>query len=267
MNKTEIEAAIRSRGIHAVQLAPLDGSQSRSKLGGLPDVPHGFVWPAWNEKPLAFIAQIELAAVPITDTLKGLPTRGMLYFFYDRDQSTWGYDPKHRGSWRVIYCADDSTLSEADLPYELDANYLYSERRVVPRKIMSYPSPERLGGEVGDLFEAAFDLEEELRSESFQGGAEHQLGGFPNAIQGDQMELEAQLVFNGISCGDGSGYADPRADELRPGAADWQLLLQVDEDENCGMQWGDGGRLYFWIRRQDLAHQDFSNVWMILQCF
>jgi uncharacterized protein YwqG len=44
------------------------------------------------------------------------------------------------------------------------------------------------------------------------------------------------------------------------------LLLQVDSDD-VGMMWGDGGRLYFWIREQDARRADFSNVWMILQCY
>jgi uncharacterized protein YwqG len=30
--------------------------------------------------------------------------------------------------------------------------------------------------------------------------------------------------------------------------------------------WGDLGRLYYWIRLQDLARADFSGVWMVLQC-
>jgi uncharacterized protein YwqG len=33
------------------------------------------------------------------------------------------------------------------------------------------------------------------------------------------------------------------------------------------MMWGDAGRLYFWIRKQDLAEQSFDAVWAILQCY
>lgn len=29
-----------------------------SKFGGAPDVPPGFEWPMWNDKPLGFLAQI-----------------------------------------------------------------------------------------------------------------------------------------------------------------------------------------------------------------
>ncbi len=34
-----------------------------SKFGGAPDVPSGFEWPMWNEKPLGFLAQINLEEV------------------------------------------------------------------------------------------------------------------------------------------------------------------------------------------------------------
>jgi uncharacterized protein YwqG len=31
--------------------------------------------------------------------------------------------------------------------------------------------------------------------------------------------------------------------------------------------WGDGGRLYFWIREQDLAVNNFDKTWLVLQCY
>ena len=82
-----------------------------------------------------------------------------------------------------------------------------------------------------------------------------------------EMELECQLVSNGLYCGDPSGYNDPKAKELEKGAKDWILLLQIDsEDEKTGMMWGDVGRLYFWIKREDLKNKNFNKSWMILQC-
>jgi uncharacterized protein YwqG len=81
------------------------------------------------------------------------------------------------------------------------------------------------------------------------------------------MDLECQLVSHGVYCGDESGYKSPRRAELENGKADWLLLLQLDSDDDADMMWGDAGRLYFWINKNDLARRDFSKVWMILQCY
>ena len=74
------------------------------------------------------------------------------------------------------------------------------------------------------------------------------------------------LASNGLYCGDASGYHDPRAKELGPGRSEWQLLLQLDTDDNAEMMWGDAGTLYFWIKRADLANRNFADCWMIFQC-
>ena len=81
------------------------------------------------------------------------------------------------------------------------------------------------------------------------------------------MELECQLASNGVYLGDGKAYGDARYDHLRAGAHDWRLLLQLDSDETAEMMWGDSGMLYYWIRQQDLRALDFSNTWLVLQCY
>jgi len=93
----------------------------------------------------------------------------------------------------------------------------------------------------------------------------HRLLGHPDPVQGD-MQLECQLASNGIYCGNASGYGDPRVPTLRPGAADWRLLLQIDSDDAAGMMWGDVGRIYYWMHTEDLAAHRFDRAWLILQC-
>jgi uncharacterized protein YwqG len=95
------------------------------------------------------------------------------------------------------------------------------------------------------------------------GPPQHRLLGHPETIQGS-MELECQLASNGVA---GRSHRTARAKALKAGAADWQLLLQIDS-ENDGPQWcwGDFGRIYFWIKRQDLAALRFDDVWLMLQC-
>ena len=262
----EIADRLQKAAVAAVQLTAARVGTPLSKIGGLPDLPQQFEWPAWKGSPLAFLAQIELGSVPALHSLTDLPRTGMLYFLYNQKQSTWGFDPADRGSWRVIYLAASQDLATATPPEGLSKKAIYKQKPVEPRQINSYPSFERLYVDLRSVPDEAFEIEEELRSEATGDEPEHQIGGFPNPVQGDEMERESQLVSNGIYCGDPSGYQDPRAAELEDGVADWKLLLQVDTDDDTGMMWGDGGRLYFWIRTGDLASNDFSNVWMVLQC-
>jgi uncharacterized protein YwqG len=72
----------------------------------------------------------------------------------------------------------------------------------------------------------------------------HHLFGYPSPAQGNDMDLECQLVSHGLYCGDTSGYQDSRAKELEAGRHDWILLLQLDTDDDAGMMWGDCGMLY-----------------------
>jgi len=94
----------------------------------------------------------------------------------------------------------------------------------------------------------------------------HQVGGYPLPIQQANMDLECQLVANGIYTGNAKGWKNPRIKELEPGAKDWRLLFQLDSDEDLDFIWGDCGILYFWIREQDARAGNFDDVWMILQC-
>jgi uncharacterized protein YwqG len=44
------------------------------------------------------------------------------------------------------------------------------------------------------------------------------------------------------------------------------LLLQIDSEARAGMMWGDLGRIYFMIHKDDLRRRRFENVVLILQC-
>jgi uncharacterized protein YwqG len=80
------------------------------------------------------------------------------------------------------------------------------------------------------------------------------------------MELECQLASNGLYCGDTTGYSDPRAGELASGASEWKLLFQIDSDDALDFMWGDSGRLYYWVLKDEAQRGDFANAWLVLQC-
>jgi uncharacterized protein YwqG len=237
-----------------------------TKIGGKPDLPVGTSWPTWNGSDLSFIAQINLADFrKASQTL--LPEKGLLSFFYDSEQTTWGFDPKDSGSWRVMYFSDLSSLERFELPASLPDYARYPACKVEFVKTTTLPPWDSLFVDKLNLTEterdAYYDMLDNLHEETV--GPLHQVGGHPATIQGE-MQLECQLVSHGIYCGDVEGYADPRRAELESGAEDWCLLLQIDSDDNSEMMWGDVGMIYFWIQRQALEQQQFEKAWMILQC-
>lgn len=237
-----------------------------SKIGGLPLANKSLLWPQWKGKPLSFLCQIDLAELPQTDFAKSLPRDGILYFFYDQEQSTWGFDPKDRGSLRVIYIDNKDDIAPVEAPAGLSKDYIYKEKYITFSDVLSYPDWQDERIEKLNLNDDQFDEYTDLRTSIFGNQPVHQMFGYPIPIQGNDMDLESQLVSNGLYCGDSTGYHDPLAKKLESGRHDWVMLLQLDSDDDTGMMWGDVGTLYFWIRKEDLEKKNFNDVWMILQC-
>jgi uncharacterized protein YwqG/O-acetyl-ADP-ribose deacetylase (regulator of RNase III) len=240
-----------------------------SKLGGTPDLPEGSVWPQRNGVPMALLAQLQLRDMAPYDIDERLPKSGMLYFFYEAKEQTWGFDPKDRGNWAVIYHDGDiDNPRPAVPPTGLPKECRFRACKLAFHNEITLPSWEskqierlKLSEKEGDIF---VDLLDAIRSEE---RTTHRMFGHPDQIQGE-MKLECQLASHGIYVGDSQGYADPRRAKLENGADDWQLLLQIDSDEDgLGAMWGDCGRVYFWIRQEELKKRDFGNVWLILQCY
>jgi hypothetical protein len=243
----------------AVHVVRADG-ESSSYLGGTPPWPEGAPWPVKDGSPLTFLACLDLSAVQAALPVAWLPPSGRLLFFYDAERQPWGFDPKDRGSWIVTLATD-----AVPAPGVPGASPL-ARHPVTFRRIDSYPSWERPEVSALQLTDAEGEILIEANGAVFGQAPHHQVGGFPEPVQGDEMELECQLVSNGLYCGDSSGYLSARAGELRDGARDWRLLLQLDSDDDLGVMWGDGGILYFWIREQDARAGRFDQAWVVLQC-
>lgn len=260
-----LAAAIESRSQPSLRLMTgKRGSQSVGRLGGRGNVPSGVTWPTWLDgQPLSFVAQFDLAALPRLQGLP-LPSSGSLFFFYDAVNHPWGYDPKDAGCCKVIY--SPSRLSE-NSPRRPDPD-LDEEARFKPMALTATVEtslPSTNDDLFRDLHATPQEFDAYLRLADPLKSPVYRIGGHADEIQGD-IRLEAQLVSNGIYCGDGNGYARGRKKGLNAGASDWRLLLQVDSEERTGMDWGDSGRIYFLIRHEDLRHHRFDKVWLILQC-
>jgi len=283
MTKAELHESLVTSGVlsgHATAIAesaseclelesePVDSELEiplgAAKIGGNPDLPRELEWPTARDFPLIFLAQVALTDIPHLDVTPRLPQSGLLSFFFDAKEQPWGFDPKNAGSWKVVYTPNAEKLHRREFPEGFPVSK-FKACRLTSRKRFSLPSWERSGACGLDLNEEEMDALEEVSLQLRSSG--HQLLGLPVVVQGDHMELECQLASNGVYCGDSTGYDSSRGKALSPGAADWRLLMQFESDDNVGMMWGDGGRLYFWIREQDLASQNFDNVWVVLQCY
>jgi len=239
--------------------------RSRSHLGGVPNLPSSVPWPERKGRRLGFLARLSLADLQRTQAVEWLPASGALLFFYDLEEQPWGFDPADRGAAVVLH------VDDLELPPPISDGEAPSLSTAIPhqdlafRAIRSCPFDRseidalQLSDEEGDAMCELIDAE-------FRGTPKHQVAGYPSPVQGDDMELECQLVTHGLYCGDPSGYQDPRAASLRDGARHWQLLFQFDSDDELGVMWGDAGTLYYWVERQAAAQGDFSNAWLILQC-
>jgi uncharacterized protein YwqG len=270
-----------------------------SKFGGLPPVPRSFEWPHWDATlwlesqirfyehkkmpwadgaiarhrkqlaeprlPLVFLAQLNLAEVYSATDALDLPAIGWLLFFRDLTNSCWGFDPASRGSAQVLYVGEGEALQLTETPEHFDEEHVFSPcslefelEQTLSKDMRPYgiDLTARDNDRYKSLVDTLVNQQEPI----------HRLGGFPEVVQ-NPMEIECQLVTNGLYCGDSSGYKDPRAAALAHGAADWRLLLQIDSDDNPSWMWGDGGRVYFWIRQEDLRSRSFDNAWCVLQCY
>lgn len=236
----------------------------RSKIGGRPDLSVNTGWfREENGKCLSFIAQINLSEVAQLEGAGLLPRKGMLYFFYSAKQQAWGFDIKDKGKFKVFFDNTDHTkLERKDFPDDLEEHARYKPCKLSFIESVSLPDWEspsvinKLNNEESGNY--SYLLEEYAPDMN-------KLLGHSDNIQAP-MELECQLVTNGLYCGDESGYNDPRAKELAKNADDWTLLFQLDSNEEAGMMWGSVGVLYFWIKKNDLANKQFDNCWMIGQC-
>lgn len=246
-------------------LTPTDETEfdtPTSKIGGQPHLTRDQEWPK-NElgKSLSFIAQLNFEEVSTFDTSGLLPKEGLLSFFYCADQETWGFDPKDGQRFKVIYTDKLSELVKQDFPADLESHSIFQPN------LLSFASSLSLPTWQDDSIEGLIQDKDSDNYMEASSGSDNQILGYANCVQGT-MELECQLVTNGLYCGDATGYEDEKRTALEAGKNDWILLLQIDsEEDKAAMMWGDCGRIYFWIKKQDLANKHFDKTWCILQCY
>lgn len=242
-----------------------------SKISGQPDLVSVEGWPLWETKPMAFIAQINLDELSTQFPSNKLPQKGLLSFFIGVDKELEiphvNGTPDERNKWKVIYSPDvDKTerIVMVDEPeFGLECSVKFQERGDKLPLVGSLPV-KALGLSDKEL-DNYFQLAAQINTGSNLGDTYDQLLGYPQFIQENNMEAICELSINGRdSAAELAGNSDIDSSLLQS-ASDWTLLLQLSSSEKTDLMWGDGGVLYWYIRRSDLDNENFDNTWIVLQ--
>ena len=276
----DIEKELQKMRRNAIRLQiknDADHSIGGTRFGGVPDTPKDFSWPTFetntffdNEvksRPLTFLAQFNCAEIMPFDREGLLPKEGVLSFFYEMGSQRAGYDPKDTGCARVFWFENVEDLSPAEFPNALEEHYHFPMFHILAKSEDSLPGFEdfSLGRDgVEPMWDEA-NFEEEQTDKNFS-----KLLGWPDVIQ-NCMTVECELVSRGHYLGNGWDRI-PRQDiqsAEQNSLNDWRLLLQLDtvvsNNGDFELTFGIYGRIYFYIRKEDLEACRFDRVWLILQ--
>jgi uncharacterized protein YwqG len=263
----EYAAALAGRARTGVRLTPVGepgaATATATHLGGEPLLPPDVPWPEGPQGPLSLLLQVDLAQLP-RPAADALPADGVLSFFYDAvSQDAWGSQPGDRGSWAVLHSAAAGAVRRA-FPADLDPDGRFRAWELAPTPDLTYVPWESWDVEAlgitephrtyGPVFGEPRDV------------VEHRLLGHPRIVQGDMQQV-CQLASNGVDTYDDDASTGERSRRLAAASGEWRLLAQVDSSEDeTGMLWGDLGRVYFWIREEDLVERRWDRVWLVMQC-
>lgn len=249
-----------------------------SKFYGMPDLPADFIWPYYRgtdfedvtkNRPLAFLAQFDLCEVARYDHTGLLPKKGVLSFFYETMSMEWGYRLGEKGYARVYYFPEKERLIRKEIPSET-REWSMGEQALTFADAVSLVSPFEYSRRSGKKVDP--DTYNELRAAFGYDAAAHEdnrmkLLGYADEIQ-NAMEPECEMYHRGIADGHAELSEEARADMAAKSVDQWVLLFQMGtvEDGETELMYGDCGRIYFWIRKEDLRARNFDHVHLILQC-
>ncbi|MFN7955968.1 MAG: YwqG family protein [bacterium] len=230
-----------------------------SKLGGAPDLPSDVTWPERDGRPLAFVAQLDLAQLGESGG-DGLPLRdGVLWIFCDADDVPMGYERSARHGIAVVYRLDaHGVVMRRPHPNAP----CFSAYRLEACRVVTFPSPihhesaiteprARRARELRNPFTGALvtfperepwpgyrteadpippphreEFERFVAEHTDADRPRHQLFGHPRSMQG--TGFEATLAVAGVAFG---LQGDPRTlrgfEDAATRGDRWRLLAQI----------------------------------------
>jgi len=258
--RAEIEVCLQDEVLLSPNESKYDNlPPGATKQGGEPDLPPGTDWPKSSRrgvpglrntsKPMAFLAQLHCADLkPFAPPQ--FPDFGWLSFFAALEQNTLVRDLNECPIGCVLFSTDHG---EARIRTPFPRSLSFGHRlppcslKIEASMGIGFDSlceaMERRFGDLQEIEDRVWDL----YSREFIPTGRHKLFGPPSTLELDITE-EARLLA--------------KADELHESdtAADWLLLLEM---ELADLPVDEGGRLYFMIRRDDLAACRFHQTYLL----
>ncbi|GAA4571005.1 YwqG family protein [Planotetraspora kaengkrachanensis] len=244
-----------------------DGDRVAGHLGGDPILPEDVPWPVWEDRgPLTFIAALDCSALEPAAYAGGVPSGGVLSFFYfdgqidDGEEIVGPWDPATQAGARVLYVPAAAEASPREAPEGIEP---YPRVPLSAHAAVTVPTPTHpvlvasFGGDLEAIKGHPVSARAFRRNLPPSGDIGHRVGGYAAPVQADVEYEVAQVALGGVD------WRDPR---LQDEAAHWVLLAQFDSDGRANMMWGDAGALYWLIRPEDLAAGRFDRALFTWQC-
>ena len=216
-----IEPSIRISTIEDLNL--MLGS---SKFGGLPDLSTNIEWPTINEKPLAFLGQINFDELETSKLVPSKLRNKIVAFFISC------YEEHYRGTNPIIHktiiseTTDLNKITPKEIPRNLEQKFQFGQKRINFAESFSIPNYQHwkieqleLNDEDEELYsDEVMEIYNELFELNYQPG--HQMFGFSNAIQGD---TNSSWAAKHLDC-----ESFPRTAELMNTEKAFKQLIQFD---------------------------------------
>ncbi|MER5625127.1 DUF1963 domain-containing protein [Streptosporangium sp. NPDC002544] len=222
-----------------------EGDELVGRLGGTAALPPKMELPPG----LALAAELDCARLTRYEVDIALPGDGTLLFFTEPEGDRSD----------VIYLPVATAMVPRPAPYE------YPELPLTASTVVTWPEGcqpalvEAFGG-VSETYEAVWDHGGFAKSiatyeRDSSPGPLHHVGGYSVAFQ-NPVEAEAAHAAGAGWYGDPTFHAE---------ANQWVTLLQLGEDTDADMIWGDGAFVIWAIRTDALASRDFTKTYFYVQ--
>jgi len=253
-------------------------SLGASRLGGWPDLPEGSTWPTWQQRPMAFIGQLNIEDISLAQPGIRLPKKGVLLFFLGCGTDTFEREPFNKQMYMTDLMPDIDQKNSVKVVFSQSEVALERTRYggdILPELFSPCPVKIRKGGmplphELTAHYQCMpfDDLELENYNELLDYIAtddyENQISGYPAMLQSTPLEWGVENQSLGKDQFD-VPKTESKLQSHNEASTQWSMLLQLTSDANADYIWGDGGHLYIYCPRAEMEQGVFDNCYAVFE--